>query len=65
MTLNIYNNKTNKIIFKTNINQEILNTYEINTNEENFDELFETEILNDVFEENNIKSNEVYYELIK
>ena len=65
MTLNIYNNKTNKIIFKTNINQEILNNYEINTNEENFDELFETEILNDVFEENNIKSNEVYYELIK
>ena len=29
MTLNIYNNKTNKIIFKTNINQEILNTYEL------------------------------------
>jgi len=65
MTLKIYQNKTNKIIFKTNINQEILNYYEINTNEENFDELFETEILNDVFEENNIKSNEVYYELIK
>ena len=65
MTLNIYNNKTNKIIFKTNITQEILDHYEINTNEENFDELFETEILNDIFEENNIKSNEVYYELIK
>jgi hypothetical protein len=65
MTLNIYNNKTNKIIFKTNINQEILNTYELNTNEENFDELFETEILNDVFIKFNIKSNEVYYELIK
>jgi hypothetical protein len=63
MTLKIYQNKTNKIIFKTNITQEILNHYEINTNEENFDELFETEILNDVFEENNIKSNEVYYEL--
>jgi len=65
MTLNIYNNKTNKIIFKTNINQEILNTYELNKNEENFDELFETEILNDVFIKFNIKSNEVYYELIK
>jgi hypothetical protein len=65
MTLNIYNNKTNKIIFKTNINQEILNTYEINKNEENFSELFETEILNDVFTKFNIKSNEVYYELIK
>ena len=65
MTLNIYNNKTNKIIFKTNINQEILNTYELNTNEEKFDELFETELLNDVFIKFNIKSNEVYYELIK
>ena len=65
MTLNIYNNKTNKIIFKTNINQEILNTYELNKNEENFDELFETELLNDVFIKFNIKSNEVYYELIK
>tara|TARA_R100000988_G_scaffold74743_2_gene39351 strand:+ start:469 stop:666 length:198 start_codon:yes stop_codon:yes gene_type:complete len=65
MTLNIYNNKTNKIIFKTNINQEILNTYELNTNEENFNELFETELLNDVFIKFNIKSNEVYYELIK
>ena len=65
MTLKIYQNKTNKIIFKTNINQEILNTYELNTNEENFDELFETEILNDVFIKFNIKSNEVYYELIK
>jgi len=65
MTLKIYNNKTNKIIFETNINQEILNNYEINTNEENFDELFETEILNDVFIRFNIKSNEVYYELIK
>jgi len=65
MTLKIYNNKTNKIIFKTNINQEILNNYEININEENFDELFETEILNDVFIKFNIKSNEVYYELTK
>ena len=63
MTLNIYNNTTNKIIFKTNITQEILNTYELNTNEENFDELFETELLNDVFIKFNIKSNEVYYEL--
>ena len=64
MTLNIYNNTTNKIIFKTNITQEILNTYELNTNEEKFDELFETELLNDVFIKFNIKSNEVYYELI-
>ena len=63
MTLNIYNNTTNKIIFKTNITQEILNTYELNTNEEKFDELFETELLNDVFIKFNIKSNEVYYEL--
>jgi hypothetical protein len=65
MTLNIYNNKTNKIILKFEITNEILNTYEINKNEENFDELFETELLNDIFIKFNIKSNEVYYELIK
>ena len=65
MKLKIYSNQSNQIILQENITQEILNNYEINTNEENFDELFETEILNDIFEDNNIESNEVYYELIK
>ena len=65
MKLKIYSNKTNQIIFKFEITNEILNNYDININNENFQELFETEILNDIFEENNIESNEVYYELIK
>ena len=65
MKLKIYSNKTNQIILKFNITNETLNNYDININNENFTELFETEILNDIFEENNIKSNEVYYELIK
>ena len=65
MKLKIYSNKTNQIIFKFEITNEILNNYDININDENFDELFETEILNDIFEENNINSSNVYYELIK
>ena len=65
MKLKIYSNKTNQIILKFNITNETLNNYDININNENFTELFETEILNDIFEENNIESNEVYYELIK
>ena len=65
MTLKIYQTKSNQIILKFEITNEILNNYDININNENFDELFETEILNDIFEENNIESNEVYYELIK
>ena len=65
MQLKIYQNKTNQIIFKFNITNEILNNYDININNENFTELFETEILNDIFEENNINSSNVYYELIK
>ena len=65
MKLKIYSNKTNQIILKFNITNETLNNYDININNENFTELFETEILIDIFEENNIVSNEVYYELIK
>ena len=63
MTLKIYSNKTNQIILKFEITNEILNNYDININNENFDELFETEILNDIFEDYNVKSNEVYYSL--
>ena len=63
MKLKIYSNQSNQIIFEKNITQEILNNYEININEENFTELFETELLSDIFDENNINSSEVYYEL--
>ena len=63
MKLKIYSNKTNQIIFKFEITNEILNNYDINIINENFQELFETEILNDIFNEHNINSNEVYYSL--
>ena len=63
MQLKIYQNKTNQIILKFEITNEILNNYDININNENFTELFETEILNDIFEDYNIVSNEVYYSL--
>ena len=65
MKLKIYSNQSNQIILKFEITNEILNNYDININNENFEELFETEILNDIFEENNINSSETYYELIK
>ena len=63
MKLKIYSNQSNEIIFEINITNEILNNYDINVNNENFTELFETELLNDIFEEENINSSEVYYEL--
>ena len=63
MELNIYSNQSNQIIFNTIISNEILNEYDINVYNDNFTELFEIEILNDIFEENNINSSNVYYEL--
>ena len=61
--LKIYSNQSNEIIFQMNVSNELLNEYDINVNNENFTELFETEILNDIFEENNINSSEVYYSI--
>ena len=65
MKLKIYNNKTNKLIFKTKITKQILFFYSININSNNFSELFETEILNDIFTQLNIQSNNHYYSLTK
>ena len=65
MILKIYSNQSNEIIFNKEITPEILKEYNININSEEFQELFETEILNDIFDENNINSSNVYYELIK
>jgi len=65
MKLKIYSNQSNEIIFEMNITKEILNEYDINVNNENFTELFETEILNDIFENEKISSSYVYYELMK
>ena len=65
MTLKIYTNKTNQIIYINNNINELLELYDINPNNENFTELFETEILNDIFETEKFSSSYVYYELIK
>ena len=65
MTLKIYKNENNEIIYNNNNINELLELYNININNYDFQELFENEILNDIFEENNINSSNVYYELIK
>ena len=65
MILKIYSNQSNEIIYSNNNINELLELYNININDYDFQELFETEILNDIFNENNIISSNVYYELIK
>ena len=63
MKLKIYSNQTNEIIFQMSIPNELLNEYDISVSNENFTELFETELLSDIMYQNNINSSEVYYEL--
>ena len=63
MKLKIYSNQSNEIIFEKLITNEILNQYDINVNSEEFTELFETELLSDILEENNIQSSLTHYEL--
>jgi len=63
MKLNIYSNQSNQIIFTKIITKEILHDYQININSDDFTELFETEILNDIFNKNNINSSNTYYSL--
>jgi len=65
MQLKIYTNQSNQLIYINNNINELLELYNINPNNENFTELFETEILNDIFENEKISSSYVYYELIK
>ena len=65
MILKIYSNQSNEIIYSNNNINELLELYNININDYDFQELFETEILNDIFDENNINSSSVHYELIK
>ena len=65
MKLNIYTNQSNQLIYINNNINELLELYNINPNNENFTELFETEILNDIFENEKISSSYVYYELMK
>ena len=61
LNLKIYSNQSNEIIFNDTIqfNSPILP----NRNDYEFDEYFEIEILNDIFEENNINPSEVYYSI--
>ena len=58
LKLKIYSNESNEILFNDTIqfNSPILP----NRNDYEFDEYFETEILNDIFEDYNSNSNEVY-----
>ena len=63
MILKIYSNKTNEVLFEKLITQELLTTYDIDINSDDFTELFETEILSDLLEENNIQSSLTHYEL--
>ena len=65
MKLKIYTNQSNQLIYINNNINELLELYNINPNNENFTELFETEILNDIFETEKFSSSYVYYELIK
>ena len=63
MILKIYSNKTNIVFFEKQITNEILTTYGIDVDSDNFTEIFETELLSDLLEENNIQSSLTYYEL--
>ena len=70
MKLTIKSNESNETIFETIITNEILKQYDINVNNDNFTELFETEILSDIFDQIelstyifNINTSNTYYEL--
>ena len=65
MKLKIYTNQSNQLIYINDNINELLEIYDINPNNDNFTELFETEILNDIFETEKFSSSYVYYELIK
>mgnify|MGYP003645458899 CR=1 FL=1 len=63
-TLKIYSNQSNQLIYINSNIKELLLQYGIQENNENFQELFETEILNDIFNQEKISSEFVYYELL-
>ena len=58
-TLKIFNLK-NELIYKNDNMNDLLHQYGIDKDDQ---ELFETEILSDIFDEENINSSEVYYDL--
>ena len=68
-TLKIYSNQlsnypTEKLITTINDIGTLLDMYEIDPQSPDFQELFENELLNDIFEEEGIDSSDVHYELI-
>tara|TARA_R110001632_G_scaffold57890_1_gene141346 strand:+ start:294 stop:491 length:198 start_codon:yes stop_codon:yes gene_type:complete len=63
-TLKIYSNQSEKLIVQYNNIHLILEEYDIDPNQDSFQELFETEVLGDIFEEECLNSSHVYYELI-
>ncbi len=64
MTLKIWNLK-DELIFQNDNMLQVLENYGIDSAYLDTDnqEVFETELLNDIFEQNNIQSSESYYEL--
>ena len=64
MTLKIWNLK-DELIYQNDNMLEVLKNYGIDSAYLDTDnqEVFETELLNDIFEQNNIQSSESYYEI--
>ncbi len=60
-TLKIYTNHSDKLIVTINNMEDLFHQYGIDLDDQ---ELFETEILSDIFEEECLNSSHVYYELI-
>ena len=65
MTLKIFNLKNDELIYQNDNMLEVLKNYGIDSAYLDTDnqEVFETELLNDIFEQNNIQSSESYYEI--
>ena len=61
-TLKIYTNHSDKLIVTINNIEDLFHQYGIDPDDQ---DLFESEILGDIFEEECLNSSHVYYELIK
>lgn len=59
-TLKIYSNHSDKLIVTINNIEDLCHQYGIDLSDQ---ELFETEVLSDIFEEECLNSSHVYYEL--
>ncbi len=66
-TLKIYSNHSvlaQELIVQVNNIHLILEEYDIDPQSPDFQELFETELLSDIYEEECLNSSHVYYELL-